>query len=166
MKKKKYRLLNLVYGGVSGLLTGLVMLLFFIFLKGTPAMLFMKVFKQMEVFALLSKKLHVTELLIEHILHFIISIGLGIVFALLFHRFVKTVWNGLGVGFLFGIVWWILTPFYLLPFFFIVAPEVRWQDLTMFELVESLMSHLCFGLLLGLLYALFSMLLRRQARDG
>ncbi|MCB1110280.1 MAG: hypothetical protein KDK64_04810 [Chlamydiia bacterium] len=166
MKKRTYRLLNMIYGGVSGLLTGGVMKFFWISFGHKPAMLFMLLIHQMHVFSKIQEKTHVSDDALLVGMHFVTATILGVVFALLSHRLVKSVWNGLGLGFLFGMMWWVLTPFYLLPFFFVVSPNVHWTDLTMYDLLQTLGSHIIFGVVLGFFYALFCILLRRQARDG
>jgi hypothetical protein len=166
MKKSTYRFLNIVYGGLSGLLTGVVMMQLWIDNHMMPAMLYMLIFDQMEVTHFISGAFSIPGLLLLKIAHYVTAILFGVVFSLVLHRLVKSIWNGLGLGFMFGIVWWILTPFYLLPFFFVVSPNAVWRDLTMYELLDSLISHIVFGLILGLFYALFCMLLRRQARRG
>ena len=166
MKKSTYRFLNIVYGGLSGLLTGVVMMQLWINNHMMPAMLYMLIFDQMEVTHFISGSFSIPGLALLKIAHYATAIVFGVVFALVLHRLVKSIWNGLGLGFMFGIVWWILTPFYLLPFFFVVSPNAKWEDLTMYELLDSLISHIVFGLTLGVFYALLCMLLRRQARRG
>jgi len=166
MKKSTYRFLNIIYGGLSGLFTGVVMMQLWIHNNMTPAMLYMLIFDQMKIFHLLSNVYSIPEKILLNIAHYVTAMMFGIVFALILHRLVKSIWNGLGLGFMFGIVWWILTLFYLLPFFFVVSPNAQWEDLTMYELLNSLISHVIFGLFLGFFYALFCMLLRRQARRG
>ena len=49
MKKSTYRFLNIVYAGLSGLLTGVVMMQLWINNHMMPAMLYMLIFDQMEV---------------------------------------------------------------------------------------------------------------------
>lgn len=156
----------MIYGGISGFITGLLIKLFWINMHQTPAMLYMLILDQMDVFPMIAKGYHLSEREILSLVHFITAILFGALFAILFHRLVKSIWNGLGIGFMFGVIWWLLTPFYLLPFFFVIDPNVRWKDLTMYELLQSLTSHILFGLLLGLIYALLCKLLRKQARNG
>ena len=132
----------------------------------TPAMLYMLILDQMKVFYLLSGAYSIPVKIILNIAQYVTAIIFGIVFALVLHCLVKSIWNGLGLGFMFGIIWWILTPFYLFPFFFVVSPNAQWEDLIMYELLDSLISYVIFGLVLGFFYALFCMLLRRQARRG
>ena len=158
--------MNCLYGVLSGLCVGLMIALTWEVFDLMPAMLYMIVLKQMNFFPLIANAYGVSEEAIGYLLHFITSGLLGLLFALIFHNVVKGVWNGIGVGFLFGAVWWLLTPFYLMPFFFAVPTSARWSDLTMYELMDSLLSHVLLGVFLGLFYALFLKLLKKQARSG
>ena len=151
----------LTCGGTSGLVTGLLFMYFWIRFKMMPAMLYMYVLDQMKLITLIGQTFGLSRNFVLNTTHYITAVFLGMLFGLLFYRLIKSVWNGVGIGFLFGIIWWILTPFYLMPFFFVISPNSQMKDLTMFELLNSLLSHIIFGILLGFLFTIFRNLYRK-----
>lgn len=91
------------------------------------------------------------------LVHLAISAFIGATFALIFAPVAKRVVSALFLGMGYGVVWWVLGGLVLMParlgmpvFQFGAA---AWQ---------SLMGHLIYGLLLGLVYALVLPRLRRD----
>lgn len=97
MKKSTYRFLNIIYGGLSGLFTGVVMIQLWISNNMTPAMLYMLILDQMKVFHLLSGVYSIPAKIILNIAHYVTAMMFGIVFALILHRLVKSIWTGLRI---------------------------------------------------------------------
>jgi uncharacterized membrane protein YagU involved in acid resistance len=88
------------------------------------------------------------------ILHLAISAFIGATFALLFGSLAKTMMPAAMLGITYGVVWWVLGALLIMPAQLgmpvFVFNATAWQ---------SLMGHLLFGLVLGLV---FSMLVRRN----
>lgn len=161
MKKKGYTWLNISVGAFCGLLVGFIFMILWTYLPIFPAMLYMVVLDQTDVFTSVGEAYGVSGKFIVLIFHFATAIVLGIIFSLIFKRLISGVWNGIGLGVVFGVVWWILTPFYLMPFFLVANPSLGWSDFTMVSLLDTLLSHLMFGLFLGLFYAFSKMTIKR-----
>ena len=75
----------------------------------------------------------------------------GSTFGLLFQRDVRGYGSSLGWGFGYGIFWWFLGPFTLKPLLQGQAPN--WTLAQGQELFGSLMGHIVYGLIVGVIYA-------------
>jgi uncharacterized membrane protein YagU involved in acid resistance len=84
-------------------------------------------------------------------LHFIFAVIIGASFGLLFQRDVRGYGSSLGWGLAYGIFWWLLGPLTLKPLLLGHAPN--WSLAQGQELFGSLMGHIVYGLLVGLIYA-------------
>jgi uncharacterized membrane protein YagU involved in acid resistance len=84
-------------------------------------------------------------------LHFAIAVVIGASFGLLFQRDVRGFGSCLGWGMAYGIFWWFLGPLTLLPILQGTTPE--WSYERGADLFGSLVGHVIYGLLLGLVYA-------------
>lgn len=88
------------------------------------------------------------------IVHLAISAFIGASFALLFGSRAQSLWPAAAFGMAYGVVWWVLGALLIMPAQLgmpvLVFNATAWQ---------SLMGHLLFGVVLGLV---FSMLVRRD----
>jgi uncharacterized membrane protein YagU involved in acid resistance len=84
-------------------------------------------------------------------LHFVIAVIIGATFGLLFQRDVRGYGSSLGWGLAYGIFWWFLGPLTLKPLLQGHAPD--WSLTQGQELFGSLMGHIVYGLIVGVLYA-------------
>lgn len=91
------------------------------------------------------------------VVHLAISIILGIGFAVLFGRWAGSLPVSTVLGLGYGLVWWVLGGLILMP-------ARLGMDLFMWNTTtqRSLIGHLVYGLLLGAVYALVRMQLRRS----
>ncbi|NJM08415.1 hypothetical protein HC891_22915 [Candidatus Gracilibacteria bacterium] len=97
-------------------------------------------------------------------LHFLIAFIIGVSFALLFQRDVRGYGSSMCWGMAYGIFWWFLGPLLLLPL--LTGQELAWsveQQLADDGLLlrlryGSLIGHIIYGLILGLVYATFDRL--------
>lgn len=158
MAKKQSNGLNLFFGIVSGLVVGAIFMVLWNYLPLFSPMLYMVVFMQTEIFPKIGEDYGVNAEFIVGLFHFLTSIVLGGLFALIFNKTVTALGKGMIYGVVFGFVWWVLTPFYLLPFFLVVNPSIWWTHFKLPQLMNALFSHVLFGLLLGLFYALLKKL--------
>ncbi|MGA7274797.1 MAG: hypothetical protein WBX14_08135, partial [Candidatus Udaeobacter sp.] len=84
-------------------------------------------------------------------LHFVIAVIIGATFGLLFQRDVRGYGSSLGWGLAYGIFWWFLGPLTLKP---LLERHVRdWSLARGQELFGSLMGHIVYGLIVGVIYA-------------
>lgn len=89
------------------------------------------------------------------LVHLVFSAIIGAGFGLFFGRWVTASWGqaaGLGMGY--GLIWWILGPLLIMPMWMGMGPMLS-HALDVSNLL-SLMGHLVFGLVTGLVYRLAS----------
>ena len=84
-------------------------------------------------------------------LHFAIAVSIGASFGVLFQRDVRGLGSSLGWGLGYGIFWWFLGPLTLLPLLGGSTPDWSFEHGS--ELFGSLVGHVIYGLLVGLVYA-------------
>lgn len=84
------------------------------------------------------------------IVHLVISAGTGALFAVLFGTMVTNYGSGLGYGALYGVIWWVLGALILMPV--ILGMGVQFAHMFDKMPMSSLMGHLIWGLILGVVY--------------
>src|SRR6202048_1497406 len=84
-------------------------------------------------------------------LHFVFAFIIGASFGLLFQRDVRGYGSSLGWGLAYGIFWWFLGPLTLKPLLHGHPPD--WSLAQGQELFGSLMGHIVYGLIVGVIYA-------------
>ncbi len=84
-------------------------------------------------------------------LHYAIAVFIGASFGVLFQRDVRGLGSSLGWGMAYGFLWWFLGPLTFLPILQGSLPD--WSYGQGGELFGSLVGHVIYGLLLGLVYA-------------
>ncbi|MFN8475559.1 MAG: hypothetical protein U0822_25480 [Anaerolineae bacterium] len=89
-------------------------------------------------------------------LHFVIAIIIGASFGILFQRDVRHAGSSLGWGMAYGIFWWFLGPLTLLPLLTRQWPDWTYSHAS--DLFGSLVGHIIYGLIVGLLYAVIDRL--------
>ena len=90
------------------------------------------------------------------LLHFLIGLVIAMTFALLFHRNAGGVGSALIRGMGYGVLWWILGPLTLLPLF--THSPIQWTVEAARANYSSLVAHLLYGAVVGLVYALVNRL--------
>jgi uncharacterized membrane protein YagU involved in acid resistance len=84
-------------------------------------------------------------------LHFLIAVIIGASFGLLFQPDVRGLGSSMGWGLGYGIFWWFLGPLTLLPA--LQGQPLDWSYEHGSDLFGSLVGHIVYGLLVGLVYA-------------
>jgi hypothetical protein len=82
-------------------------------------------------------------------LHFVFAFIIGASFGLLFQRDVRGYGSSLGWGFGYGIFWWFLGPMTLMPLW--QGRDLDWSYQHGQELFGSLVGHIVYGLIVGVL---------------
>ena len=126
----------LVVGGAAGIVGGWA---------------FGKWMAQVNFFPLIAGLVNSDSLMVGMTLHFVIAVVLGATFGMLFQRDVRGLGSCLGWGLAYGIFWWFLGPLTLLPILQGNPPDWSYQQGS--ALFGSLVGHVIYGLLLGLVYA-------------
>jgi len=84
-------------------------------------------------------------------LHFVFAVIIGARFGLLFQQDVRGFGSSMSWGLAYGIFWWFLGPMTLLPI--LQGTNINWTYQHASELFGSLIGHIIYGLLVGLIYA-------------
>jgi len=87
------------------------------------------------------------------VLHMANSVIIGVAFAIVLGRFVSGTASGAGFGLAYGGVWWMLGPLTLMPLLMGMSFGVNWNAATTAAMLPSLVGHLMYGGVLGLVYA-------------
>ena len=126
----------LAVGGVAGVVGGWA---------------FGKWMAQVDFFPLIAGLVDSNSVMVGMTLHFAIAVVIGASFGLLFQRDVRGLGSCLGWGLAYGIFWWFLGPLTLLPI--LQGSQPDWSYEQGGALFGSLVGHVIYGLLLGLVYA-------------
>lgn len=84
------------------------------------------------------------------VIHLLISQAVGVTYAVLFRRRSFDPASGIGWGVSYGFVWWVLGNLTLLPV--LLGAEPRWSAAALALSFPSLIGHLAYGAVLGLVY--------------
>ncbi len=84
--------------------------------------------------------------------HMANSVIIGVGFAIVLGRFVSGTSSGVGIGLAYGGAWWILGPLTLMPLFMGMGLGVNWNAAAAAAMLPSLVGHLMYGGVLGLVY--------------
>ena len=84
-------------------------------------------------------------------LHFVFAVVIGMTLGALFQRDLRGFGSGMGWGLGYGILWWFVGPLTVMPLW--LGRPLDWSWARGAELFGSLVGHVVYGLLAGLLYA-------------
>ena len=102
-------------------------------------------------FPLIAGLIHLSSYNAGVALHFVFAFIIGASFGLLFQRDVRGYGSCLGWGFGYGIFWWFLGPMTLMPLW--QGRSLDWSYQHGQELFGSLVGHVVYGLIVGIIYA-------------
>jgi uncharacterized membrane protein YagU involved in acid resistance len=126
----------LVVGGVAGIVGGWA---------------FGQWMAKVNFFPLIAGLVHSTSYEVGVALHFVFAIIIGATFGLLFQRDIRGYGSSLGWGLGYGLLWWFLGPLTLLPL--LQGSPADWSAAHGTALFGSLIGHVVYGLLVGVIYA-------------
>jgi uncharacterized membrane protein YagU involved in acid resistance len=91
-------------------------------------------------------------------LHFIISVVIGATYGVLFRQEVRGLGSSIAWGVAYGLIWWILGPLTIMPWW--LGYALQWSLEASQEAFPSLIGHLIYGILLGVVYSMVDRLWR------
>ncbi len=112
---------------------------------------FGKWMEQVNFFPLIAGLVGSTSKMIGESLHFLFAVIIGISFAFLFQREARGYGSSMACGTAYGIFWWFLGPLTLLPLW--SRSPMDWSTNHAQALFGSLIGHIVYGVIVGLLYA-------------
>lgn len=133
----------IIIGGLGGLIGS------WVFVRGIETAQF---------FPLVAGLMGSNSMLIGRILHYVIGTIIGISFGLLFQRDVRGAGSGLVWGLSYGLTWWVVGPLTLLPLLLGHATNLDWSLAAGRAAFASLIAHMLYGAMVGLIYALINKL--------
>jgi len=95
---------------------------------------------------------------IGRLLHYLIGLTIGLSFGFLFYKDLPNVGASLVWGINYGLVWWLLGPLTLFPWF--LGNPVVWSLETAQGASQGLIAHLLYGSVLGFFYGLINRIWR------
>jgi len=126
----------LVVGGLAGLLGGWA---------------FGKWMEQVNFFPLVASLVRSESREVGVLTHFVIAVIIGISFGILFQLDLRGFGSSLSWGAAYGLLWWFIGPLTLLPI--ILLQPLDWSVQHASSLFGSLVGHVIYGLIVGLVYA-------------
>src|SRR5919106_1082534 len=126
----------LVVGGIAGLIGGWA---------------FSKWMAQVNFFPLIAGLVNSDSIMVGVTLHFIFAVIIGASFGVLFQRDVRGSGSSMGWGAGYGLLWWFIGPLTILPIW--QGHRLDWSYQRGNMLFGSLIGHIIYGVIVGLLYA-------------
>ena len=134
---------DMVIGGIAGFVGGLA---------------FGAWMERVGVFPLIAGLVHSDSPDVGRFLHFIISVIIGATYGALFRHNIRGSGSSIAWGVAYGFIWWILGPLTIMPWW--LGQGVQWSLEAGRATFPSLVGHLIYGVLLGLVYSMVDRLWR------
>jgi uncharacterized membrane protein YagU involved in acid resistance len=106
---------------------------------------------QVNFFPLIAGLVNSDSIMVGMTLHFIFAVIIGASFGVLFQRDVRGYGSSIGWGAGYGLLWWFLGPLTILPIW--QGHPLDWSYQRGSVLFGSLVGHIIYGLIVGLIYA-------------
>lgn len=113
---------------------------------------------QVGFFPLIAGLLGMTSATVGMAVHYVIAVIIGASFGLLFQPDVRGYGSSMAWGMAYGLLWWFLGPLTILPLG--LGQPLDWSAQQAGALFGSLVGHIIYGLIVGLVYASFDRLWR------
>jgi uncharacterized membrane protein YagU involved in acid resistance len=112
---------------------------------------FSKWMAQANFYPLVAGLVNSDSVMVGTILHFVFAVIIGASFGMLFQRDVRGYGSSMGWGTAYGLLWWFLGPLTILPLW--QGAPLVWTYQRATDLFGSLVGHIIYGLIVGLVYA-------------
>src|SRR5215468_6206759 len=106
---------------------------------------------QVNFFPLIAELVNSDSIMVGMTLHFVFAVIIGASFGVLFQRDVRGYGSCMGWGAGYGLFWWFLGPLTIMPLW--QGSRLDWSYNRASVLFGSLVGHVIYGLLVGLIYA-------------
>lgn len=106
---------------------------------------------QVNFFPLIAGLVNSSSSAVGMTMHFVFAVIIGASFGILFQRDVRGYGSSLGWGAGYGLLWWFLGPLTILPLW--QGKPLDWSQPRGSALFGSLVGHIVYGLIVGLIYA-------------
>jgi uncharacterized membrane protein YagU involved in acid resistance len=106
---------------------------------------------QVNFYLVIAGLVHSTSTSVGMVIHFLFALIIGASFGVLFQQDIRGYGSSLGWGFGYGLLWWFLGPLTLLPLF--QGEPIDWSYARGASLFGSLIGHIVYGVIVGVLYA-------------
>lgn len=126
----------IIVGGLAGIIGGWA---------------FGKWMAQVNFYPLVAGLINSDSMMVGVTLHFIFALVIGASFGVLFQRDVRGYGSSMGWGAGYGLLWWFLGPLTILPIW--AGRRLDWSYQHGSVLFGSLVGHILYGLIVGLIYA-------------
>jgi hypothetical protein len=126
----------IVVGGLAGIVGGWA---------------FGKWMARVNFFLLIAGLVNSDSIMVGVMLHFVFAVIIGASFGVLFQRDVRGSGSSMGWGAGYGLLWWFLGPLTILPIW--QGHRVDWSYHRASAVFGSLIGHIIYGLIVGLVYA-------------
>ncbi len=111
---------------------------------------------QVNFYPLIAGLVNSDSMMVGVTLHFVIAVIIGASFGVLFQRDVRGYGSCMGWGAGYGLLWWFLGPLTILPIW--QGNRLDWSYTRASALFGSLIGHVVYGLIVGLIYAVINRL--------
>ena len=95
---------------------------------------------------------------VGQMVHFVISVIIGASYGALFRRDIRGTGSGIAWGLSYGMIWWVLGPLTIMPWW--LGQGIQWSLASGQSAFPSLVGHVIYGILLGVVYSLVDRLWR------
>src|SRR5271170_4708389 len=112
---------------------------------------FGKWMEQVNFYPLIAGLVGSSSRMVGESLHFLFAVIIGVSFALLFQREARGYGSSMACGVAYGIFWWFMGPLTILPLW--SRRPLDWSRSHLTAFFGSLIGHIVYGLIVGLLYA-------------
>lgn len=106
--------------------------------------------QMMDMMPMVAKLVGSTSIGVGWLVHLFNSALFGAIYSVVFARLINTWAGAIGIGLVYGVIWWVLGALLIMPAWLGMSDMIFKVGTTQWQ---SLMGHLLYGLLLGVVYA-------------
>ena len=114
--------------------------------------------QMMDMMPMVAQLVNSESIAVGWLVHLFNSALFGAIYAVVFARWINTWAAAIGIGLVYGVIWWVLGALLIMPAWLGMNDMIFHVGTTQWQ---SLMGHLIYGLLLGVVYTLVRSRLHR-----